>query len=158
MGSGSFVNAAHSVGLNSFHFEWCPKYRYSVLANPAINSALVESIKGTAALYKMQIMILEAAADHVHLFVNLPPAISVSKAFQYFKGRSSKLLFEMFPSLRKIYWGGHLWSKGKFYRSVSDVTGKTIYKYIKEHRHKELHQTVDSAKAEMHQLSLLAFA
>jgi putative transposase len=157
MTSGSFVNAAHSVGINSFHFEWCPKYRYPVLADPAINAALVESIKETAHLYCIQIMVMEVAANHIHLFVNLPPTVSVSKAFQYFKGRSSRQMFQQFPRLHQTYWGGHLWSKGKFYRSVSDVSGPTIYHYIKEHRHKELHRTIDSAKAEMQQLNLLAF-
>jgi putative transposase len=157
MGSGNFVNAAHSVGINSFHFEWCPKYRYSVLADPAINPALLASLRQTAAVYGMQILVMEAAADHIHLFVNLPPTISVSEAFQYFKGRSSRQLFQLFPQLRRTYWGGHLWSRGKFYRSVSDVSGQTIYRYIKEHRHKELYRSIGAARAEMVQLSLLSF-
>ena len=157
MTSGNFVNAAHSVGINSFHFEWCPKYRYPILAGTTINLAVAESIKETARVYGIQILVMEIAANHLHLFVNLPPTLSVSEAFQCFKGRSSREMFQQFPLLRRTYWGGHLWSKGKFYRSVSNVSGETIYRYIKEHKHKELHQTVNSAKAEVQQLNLLAF-
>ncbi len=157
MGSGNFVNATHSVGINSFHFEWCPKYRYRALENPFMRSVVEHSIRETAILYGMQILIMEVAADHVHLFVNLPPHISVSKALQYFKGRSAKAAFDHCPGLRSIFRKGHFWSKGKFYRSVSDVSGRTIYRYIKEHRHKELHQSIGAVRAEMVQYSLLSF-
>lgn len=157
MTSGSFVNATHSVGINSFHFEWCPKYRLDVLGGRFIHPVIEQSIRETAHLYGMQIMALEVADDHIHLFVNLPPHISVSFAFQLFKGRSSHAAFRACPSFRSVFRKGHFWSKGKFYRSVSDVSGQTIYRYIREHRHKELHRSIGAARAEMIQLSLLAF-
>jgi len=157
MGSGSFVNATHSVGINSFHFEWCPKYRFDVLSGNIIRPVIEQSIHTTASLYGMQVLIMEVADDHVHLFINLPPHISISLAFQLLKGRSSYAAFRACPSFRKIFRKGHFWSKGKFYRSVSDVSGATIYRYIKEHRHKELHQSIGAARKEMIQLSLLAF-
>lgn len=157
MTSGNFVNASHSVGINSFHFEWCPKYRYKVLDGCFIQSVVEKSIRGTADLYGMLVLALEVAVDHIHLFVNLPPSLSVSMAFQYLKGRSSKAAFEHCPGFRRTYKKGHFWSKGKFYRSVSNVSGETIYRYIKEHRTKELHQTIGAVRAEMRQLNLLAF-
>ena len=157
MGSGNFVNAAHSVGINSFHFEWCPKYRFALLGGRFIHTAIEESILGTCKQYGMQLLALEVAADHIHLFVNLPPHISVSKALQLLKGRSSRAAFQQCPSFRKVYRKGHFWSPGKFYRSVSNVSGETILRYIKEHQHKELHRSIGGIRAEMKQLSLLSF-
>jgi len=157
MGSSSFVNKAHSVGINSFHLEWCPKYRYAVLAGNWLKQVLMESLNATARANSIQIFAVEIAADHLHLFVDLPPSISVSYALQLFKGRSSREIFQKCPSFRGLFHKGHFWSRGKFYRSVSNVSSETIYKYITGHKTKELHDTVGFARNEIQQMSLLAF-
>ena len=41
-------------------------------------------------------------------------------------------MFKLHPELKKRYWGGNLWSSGKFFRSVGNVTADTIKHYIKE--------------------------
>ena len=68
----------------------------------------------------------------VHLFVEVPPTMSVSKALQLFKGISSYKLFRQHPWLRKHFRKGHFWSPGKFFRSVGNVTAETIQHYIAE--------------------------
>jgi REP element-mobilizing transposase RayT len=42
--------------------------------------------------------------DHVHLLLSIPPSLSVSRAVQYLKGRSSHKLLSEFGVLRKRYW------------------------------------------------------
>ena len=37
MTSVNFVNKKHIVGVNEFHFEWCPKYRYACMKKEYIN-------------------------------------------------------------------------------------------------------------------------
>ena len=75
---------------------------------------------------------IEIVDDHVHLFLELYPSVSLSKVVQYLKGGSSYRLFRLHPGLKKRYWGGSLWSSGKFFRSVGNVTAYTIKHYIKE--------------------------
>ena len=98
MTSGNFVSGNRSVGLNQFHFEWCPKYRNNAFDNRNVVKFMEESIIKTAQLYKILIHSMYVAADHIHLFVSLPFDLSVSKAFQLFKGRSAHELFAAFPS------------------------------------------------------------
>jgi hypothetical protein len=50
--------------------------------------------------------------DHVHMLLSIPASLAVSRAVQYLKGRSSHKLLSEFQSLRKRYWGQHLWAKG----------------------------------------------
>ncbi|PIZ99615.1 IS200/IS605 family transposase [Candidatus Micrarchaeota archaeon CG_4_10_14_0_2_um_filter_49_7] len=157
MASGGFVRGNHSVGINAFHLEWCPKYRFDVLGGDLLRQVLRESILKTAADYGMQVLATEISLDHIHLFVNLPPTLSVSFTLQLFKGRSSRDIFRECPSFRKLYRKGHFWSRGSFYRSVSNVGADTVYRYITEHRSKELGETVESARKEAEQLSLLSF-
>jgi putative transposase len=68
--------------------------------------------------------------DHVHLLLSCPPSLAPSKTVQYLKGRSSRLLQEEFPELKKRYWGQHLWSRGYFCATVGSVTEETIRHYI----------------------------
>jgi putative transposase len=70
---------------------------------------------------------MKVLEDHIHLFVEIPPSMSVSTAFQYLKGKSSRILRRNFPWLRKFKC---LWSKGKFSRSVGNVTRDVIEHYI----------------------------
>ena len=80
--------------------------------------------------YKIHAM--EVVEDHIHLFLEFHPSTSLSDVFQYLKGGSSYCLFKLHPELKKRYWDGSIWSSGKFFRSVGNVTADTIKHYIKE--------------------------
>ena len=49
--------------------------------------------------------------DPIHLLITIPPNMSVSRAVQYLKGKSSTRLLREYASLRKRYWGQHLWAR-----------------------------------------------
>jgi putative transposase len=51
---------------------------------------------------------------------------------QYLKGRSSRLIQEEFPELKKIYWGQHLWARGYFCATVGSVDEETVKRYIED--------------------------
>ena len=156
MTSLSFISGNRSIGLNQFHFEWCPKYRKAILSNE-VKSLIEKSLFETASKYKMIIHTMEVAEDHVHLFLTLPFTMSVSHAFQLLKGRSAYEVFQAFPWLRQILRKGHFWSPGKFCRSISNVTSSRIQSYIENHRIKELNETIEQAKSEASQLKLSGF-
>ncbi len=158
MTSGNFGNKSHAVGLNQHHFEWCPKYRLNAMRKSETAEQLKQILYDIAK--ENGILIHEAVVDinHVHLFVSLPFSLSVSKALQYFKGGSSYRIFRLHPNLRKMYRKGHFWSPGKFSRSISNVTSKTIANYIKNHDYAALNQTIQTAQDEPHQLNLTNYA
>jgi REP element-mobilizing transposase RayT len=63
--------------------------------------------------------------NHIHLIVDVPPTMSVSEALRLLKGGPSYELFKEKPNFRKRYPRGHLWSPGKFYRTVGDTDIET---------------------------------
>ena len=71
--------------------------------------------------------------DHVHLLLSCPPSLSPAKIVQYLKGRSSRLLQQEFPHLRKRFLGRHLWARGYFCCSTGVVTDDQISEYIGKH-------------------------
>lgn len=46
------------------------------------------------------------------------------------KGKSSRLLQDEFPELKKRYWGQHLWTRGDFCTTIGTVTEEIIRNYI----------------------------
>jgi putative transposase len=76
----------------------------------------------------------------VHLLISVPPSISLSKAIQYIKGKSSRKLLQEFESLRKRYWGQHLWARGYFAITVGNVNQEEIQRYLEQ---QEIHHKKD---------------
>lgn len=68
--------------------------------------------------------------DHVHMLVSCPPTLAPAKLVQYIKGRSSRMIQEEFPHLKKRYWGQHMWGRGYFCATVGTVTEEIIRQYI----------------------------
>ena len=68
------------------------------------------------------------------MLLGAPPQLAPSKLVQFLKGRSSRLLQQEFPALRKRYWGQHLWARGYYCASVGAVDEQTIREYIENQR------------------------
>ncbi len=78
----------------------------------------------------MRIIGLEVIPDHVHCFLELPARQSVAEAPQRLKGYGAFMIFRYHPLLRRYFRTGHLWSPGKFFRSVGSVSADAIQHYI----------------------------
>ena len=72
--------------------------------------------------------------DHIHMHVEYPPSLSVSDLVKRLKGRSSRLLQEEFPTLRKRYWGRHFWAVGYGAWSTGVITDEMVQEYLEHHR------------------------
>ncbi len=88
---------------------------------------LLREICGT---HEVTIMTGHVAKDHVHLFLSVPPSVTISRLVQMLKGKSSYKMLHEFPHLRKKFWGRHLWARGYFCVSSGNVTDEVIKEYI----------------------------
>jgi len=82
--------------------------------------------------FSVEIIRGHLSPDHVHLFVSIPPYYAVGKVIQNLKGRTSRILQQEFPELRRQYWGRHLWGIGFFCVTSGNVTDEMIIQYIEE--------------------------
>ena len=122
----------HTIYDIQYHFVWVTKYRYHVLRGPVADRAR-ELIRQSCMSRDIKILRGHVSKDHVHLLVSCPPSLSPAKVMQYLKGRSSKMLQDKFPHLKKRYWGRHLWARGYFCATVGAVTEELIQEYIERH-------------------------
>lgn len=113
-----------------YHLIWIPKYRKRVLKGK-IASRLEELIYECADMNRWKIEELSIQADHVHVFVQMRPEVSVSKMVQLFKGMSSKIIREEFPELKEFLWGKSFWADGYFAETSDQVNESQIREYIR---------------------------
>ena len=69
--------------------------------------------------------------DHVHLYVSIPPKMSVSNFMGYLKGKSTLMIFDRHPELQSK-WNKDFGARGYYVATVGNVTEETIRKYIQE--------------------------
>ena len=72
----------------------------------------------------------EACPDHIHLFVEIPPKIAVSKFMGYLKGKSSTMIYEQFGELKYKYRNREFWCRGYYVDTVGKNESR-IAEYIK---------------------------
>jgi putative transposase len=71
--------------------------------------------------------------DHVHLLVNFPPTVAISRLVNSLKGVSSRRLRQEFPDLRQHYWrASRLWSGSYFAGSAGGAPISVLRQYIEQ--------------------------
>ena len=116
-----------------YHFAWATKYRKRVFCEQNTKDSVKELLRKIASEYEMKIDKIEVLSDHVHLSLSAPPRIAPSRAAQILKSVSTKALFNYYPWLKQYYWGGELWVRGYFVRTIGQgLTKEIIDKYIEE--------------------------
>ena len=127
---GEYKRGSHTVWDCKYHLVWTSKYRYPVLTGD-VALRCRELLREIARSKEMHIYAGAVNRDHVHMLVGIPPNLSVSRAVQFLKGNSSHRLLNEFQTIRKRYWGQHLWARGYWVASSGNVTDEVWKEYIK---------------------------
>jgi len=73
--------------------------------------------------------------DHVHLLINFPPIIALSKLVNSLKGVSSRRLRQNHPvRVQQFLWGGHFWSRSYFVSTAGGAPLSVIKTYVQNQR------------------------
>lgn len=127
----------HSTYQHQYHIVWGTKYRRKYLkeyVKQELLHSLYETVKAHPILY---IHAVNTDEDHIHMQIEIPPSISVSKVVQKLKARSSIHLKKKFKFIKNMYIEGNIWSVG-YFSSTIGINEEVIQKYI-EHQGKKDH-------------------
>ena len=69
--------------------------------------------------------------DHIHMYVSIPPKLSISEFMGFLKGKSSLQIFDRHPQYG-TKWNGHFRARGYYVATVGNVNEATILEYIKQ--------------------------
>lgn len=125
---------SHTVSRLTAHLVWITKYRYEVLKGD-IQTRCRELIIQICDAEDVRILKGVVSKDHVHMLIEYPPKTSLSDLVKRLKGRTSRILQQEFPQLRKQYWGRHFWAIGYGAWSTGNITEEVVKKYLEHHRH-----------------------
>lgn len=124
-----YSTGSHSVYYHRYHVVWATKYRYDVLRGE-LRLRIREIIRQVCRELNVEIVKGVLSTDHVHMFIAVPPKVSISQVIQRMKGRSSYRIQQEFPAIRKRYWGRHFWAKGYFSTTSGNITDDVILQML----------------------------
>ena len=127
----NYRKSSHTVYDIKYHIVWITKYRKPVLRGE-IAERLRDLIREICKARDIEILKGHVSRDHVHVFLSVPPHLSVSQLVQSLKGKTSRKLLMEYKSLSRAFWGRHIWARGYFVASSGNVTDEVIMKYIEE--------------------------
>jgi len=104
----NYRKTSHSTYDCKYHIVWMTKYRKRVLSGLVAERVRELLREGIYKEYEVEIIKGHVSRDHIHLFVSVPPHLSVSKLVQYLKVKSSYKMLQENKQLSKLFWGCHL--------------------------------------------------
>ena len=124
----SVVTALH------VHLVFVTKYRRNVLSDRALE-VLNEAFKDVCVDFGATLIDMNGEDDHVHLLLEYPVTVQLSKLVNSLKGVSSRMLRQKrYPEVQTRLWEGHLWSPSYFAASRGGAPLSIIKKYIENQR------------------------
>ena len=124
----------HCKFLMHIHLVFVTKYRREVFTK-AILDELHPIFASVCVDFESEFIEFDGEEDHVHLLVNYPPKVAVSKLVNSLKGVSSHLIRKKnYPNIRKKLWDGALWSPSYFAGSCGGAPISIIRQYIEQQK------------------------
>lgn len=123
----------HCVFNLHVHLVFITKYRKKIFDKKVLD-ALRDTFTKLCQKFDAQLLEMDGEEDHVHLLVNYPPKIAISKLVNSLKGVSSRLLRQHYPKIEKKYWQGMLWSPSYFAASCGGAPISIIKRYIEQQK------------------------
>ena len=120
------LRRSHSVGKNTWHIEWCTKYRYKMMRKLEIRNIVNACIRQAAKRHGIKLLVLEVMPEHVHCVAELPHGKADDWAAHKLKGFSSWKLFQVKEHFALRYPRRHFWSRGYMARTVGLDEEKAI--------------------------------
>ena len=114
------------------HLVFVTKYRRKVFTDQILRE-LRTLFTAICSDFEANLVEFEGEGDHVHLLVNYPPKIAVSKLVNSLKGVSSRMIRKnKYPSIQRALWGSSLWSPSYFAGSCGGAPLEVIKQYIEQ--------------------------
>jgi putative transposase len=126
---GEYRRGAHTVFEIHLHIVFTTKYSKSVLTGE-VGTRARDLMRDISTQHEVKILKGYVAKEHVHLFLSIPPQVTISRLLQWLKGKTAHHLMAEFAHLKKRFWGRHLWARGYFCCSSGNVTDEVIAEYI----------------------------
>ena len=107
-----YRRGAHTVYEIHLHLVWTTKYRRAALTGE-VAVRVRDLVREICGQHDVKIMKGHVSKDHVHLFVSIPPQVTISRLLQWLKGKTAYQVMLESPHMKKFFWGHHSTSRAE---------------------------------------------
>ena len=122
---------AHTQWNCTYHIVFIPKYRRKIMYGETKRD-IVEILKKLCEMKQVTLISGGVSKDHVHMYLAVPPKLSISEVMAYLKGKSALMIFDRHPEYKQKWGERHFWARGYYVATVGNVNEDTILQYIKD--------------------------
>ncbi|MDL2254544.1 IS200/IS605 family transposase [Ruminococcaceae bacterium OttesenSCG-928-I18] len=121
---------AHTKWNCKYHIVFAPKYRRKIIYGE-LKVEIGKILRELCEWKQITIIEAEVCPDHIHMFLEIPPKMSVSSVVGFLKGKSSLLIHERHGNLKYKYGNRSFWCRG-YYVDTVGKNAKRIEEYIRD--------------------------
>jgi putative transposase len=123
-------SSSHAVFNIKLHIVFVTKYRRKTLT-PVLLNYLKDAFSETLAAWRCKLIEFGGEEDHVHLLVDIHPALDISVLINNLKTASARKARNRFAEhLAPFYWQPLFWHRAYFVGSVGGATLETVRAYV----------------------------
>ena len=123
------ASLSHTKWNCKYHIVFTPKYRRKIFYNQK-RIEIGKILRDLCEWQDVKIIEAEVCPDHIHMFVSIPPKLSVSKFMGILKGKSSLIIFQRWSNLKYKFGQRSFWCRG-YYVDTVGKNEKKIAEYVK---------------------------
>ena len=129
--SNTIRSGRHCVFNMHVHLVFVTKYRRKVFTKTML-TFMQDVFQNICDSFDAELIEFDGKGDHVHLLINYPPKVAISKLVNALKGVSSRRLRTTFKQIHRYYWKGVLWSPSYFAGTCGGAPITVIRQYIEQ--------------------------
>ena len=115
----------------TYHIVFIPKFRRKIMYGQ-VKKDVADILKKLCEMKQVQLIEGKVCKDHVHMYIAIPPKLSVSDFMSYLKGKSALMFFDRHPEFKTRNGDRHFWARGYYVSTVGNVNEETIMQYIRD--------------------------
>lgn len=116
--------------IRELDFSFFCFQKHLLLYLHSVKDSLFEIIILLSQEMEFKIIEINTDLDHIHLLISCKPQHYIPTIVKRLKGTSARLLFKLYPELKKELYGGHMLNPSYFVATVSDTLEENIKEYI----------------------------
>ncbi len=125
-----FHSSSPAVYTIRFHIVFVTKYRRKAIT-PLLLADLREIFAEILTGWRCSLLEFGGEADHVHLLVDIHPALQISVLINNLKTASSRRIRAKYADpLRRLYWKPFFWHRAYYVGSVGHASLETVKRYV----------------------------
>jgi putative transposase len=133
----------HNKSLLLYHIVCPSKYRRKIFIDE-VEKTLKEVCIEISKRYEITFVEIGNDEDHVHYLVQGVPIQSPRAIVQTIKSITAREIFRLHPEVKKILWGGQIWTSGYYINTVGQYGNeKVIREYVENQgrQYKQIHRS-----------------